>query len=66
MAAEYGVILPKHVTKFKELWPLAIEDASHQLSHIMGRLLLENYDELRQLNRDIQQVENERYYQKLQ
>ncbi|MDW2158883.1 IS110 family transposase [Vibrio sp. 1942] len=59
MAAEYGVIFPKHVTKFQELLPLAIEDASNQLSHVMRRLLLENYDELKQLNRDIQQVEHD-------
>lgn len=59
MAAEYGVIFPKHVTKFQELLPLAIEDASNQLSHVMRRVLLDSYDELRQLNRDIQQVEQD-------
>ncbi|WP_234498126.1 IS110 family transposase [Vibrio maritimus] len=58
-AAKYGVIFPKHIAKFQELLPRAIEDASNQLSHIMRRSLHENYDELRQLSRDIQQVERD-------
>jgi transposase len=56
MTDEYGVIFPRQVTKFQELLPLAIEGASNQLFYIVRRNLLENYDELRQLNRDIQQV----------
>src|SRR5579885_1793027 len=56
LLAEYGIVLPEHVSQLRSGLPLILEDATNELTTFSRRLFASLYDELLSLEEKIQAI----------